>query len=301
MNTYPAFPPELEREIFEITALLHRGTIPILLQVARRVLVWIEPLLYRVVRVRDFRPYSDLAHALLRATTTKTPSFLHDAVRHVFLESNTLWSPEETIIILKFCTGVVNLAITDCTDPAGILAQLAQMQLQRLACCLPSLFAENAIDMRHPLFSSITHLDIFDTIEEGDTICPQIPAIPSLTHLGLHCEIPWATIATLLTECPRLELLVNRWPWYMQQAHAQAQNVPFHDMRFVIQLYNQYINEWEADARGLRPNFWSLADDFVARKRSGLVDGNEGVFVALTRRDSSHILALVSYATPVDV
>ncbi|KAJ7112712.1 hypothetical protein C8R44DRAFT_249952 [Mycena epipterygia] len=269
MNTYPAFPPELEREIFETTAFLYPGTIPTLLRVARRVLVWLESLIYRVVRVNTS---SDMARALLSATTTKTPSFLHDAVRHVSLESTTLWLPEEIIAVLKLCTGIVNLSISvDYMNASDILAQLAQMQLQRLACSLPSLFAENAIDMRHPVFSSITHLDIFGEIDELTDICPQIPAIPTLTHLCVHNLVAWPTIAMFLAEGPRLELLVNRW-WSPENAHEQAQNVPFHDMRFVIQLFKDYWSEWEAEARGPRPNFWSLADDFVARKRSGDID-----------------------------
>ncbi|KAJ7131238.1 hypothetical protein C8R44DRAFT_978192, partial [Mycena epipterygia] len=275
MHSYPAFPPELEREVFKITALLHPGAIPILLRVARRVLVWIEPLLYRVVHINGRLPYSNMAHALLRATTTKAPDFFQ-TVRHLFVEVGTPWSPEETIIILKLCTGIVNLSITICyPDPTGILAQLAQMQLQRLAGSLQPLFnGGKTIDMCHPLFSSITHLDIFDTIGDGDIdICPQIPAIPALTHLCLHDRIPWATIKKLLAECPKLELLVNlRRPRSSALVQIFVQDVPIHDMRFVIQLYQDCWSGWKAHVTGLRPDFWSLADDFVARKRSGDID-----------------------------
>lgn len=37
----PVFPPELEQEIFETTALMHPREIPTLLRVARRVLIWL--------------------------------------------------------------------------------------------------------------------------------------------------------------------------------------------------------------------------------------------------------------------
>ncbi|KAJ7096948.1 hypothetical protein C8R44DRAFT_812439 [Mycena epipterygia] len=269
----PEFPLELEREVFEIMALLYPGTIPTLLHVARRVLVWIEPCLYSVVSLNNSPRSSDMAHALLRATTTKPPSFFHNVVRHLLLEWRTPWSSEETISVLKLCTGIVNLAISPFyTYPTGILAQLAQMQLQRLAVGFRALFGpKKAIDMRHPLFSSITHLDIFDTLDGDTDMCAQVPAIPALTHLCVHGRVPWETITMLLAACPRLELLVNRW-LSTTNAHAQAKNVPFHDMRFVIQLYKNYWSEWEANARGLGPNFWSLADDFVARKRSGDID-----------------------------
>jgi hypothetical protein len=40
MERDPVFPFELEREIFETTALMHPGSIPSLLRVARRILAW---------------------------------------------------------------------------------------------------------------------------------------------------------------------------------------------------------------------------------------------------------------------
>ena len=40
MELDPVFPVELEREIFETVALIHKDTIPTLLRVARRVLIW---------------------------------------------------------------------------------------------------------------------------------------------------------------------------------------------------------------------------------------------------------------------
>ncbi|KAJ7928326.1 hypothetical protein B0H13DRAFT_2311607 [Mycena leptocephala] len=52
MHPNPAFPPDLEREIFGTTALMYPGEMPTLLRVARRVLIWIEPLLYRVTKQR---------------------------------------------------------------------------------------------------------------------------------------------------------------------------------------------------------------------------------------------------------
>jgi hypothetical protein len=40
MPTQPSFPADLERELFETTALMYPNTIPTLLQVARRILIW---------------------------------------------------------------------------------------------------------------------------------------------------------------------------------------------------------------------------------------------------------------------
>ncbi|KAJ6505111.1 hypothetical protein C8R45DRAFT_544408 [Mycena sanguinolenta] len=49
----PTLPPELERRIFEIAALACPVRIPTLMLVARRVKFLVEPLLYRVVFLKD--------------------------------------------------------------------------------------------------------------------------------------------------------------------------------------------------------------------------------------------------------
>ncbi|KAJ6472876.1 hypothetical protein C8R47DRAFT_1145659 [Mycena vitilis] len=51
MHDEPVFPLDLERDIFEFTALKYPSTIPHLLRVCRRVLAWVEPILYRVLRL----------------------------------------------------------------------------------------------------------------------------------------------------------------------------------------------------------------------------------------------------------
>ncbi|KAJ7195761.1 hypothetical protein GGX14DRAFT_545819 [Mycena pura] len=62
----------------EISAIRHPEIAPVLLRVARRVLIWIEPLLYRVMRVGKSRRR---AAAFLEATKTKPPAFFADSVR----------------------------------------------------------------------------------------------------------------------------------------------------------------------------------------------------------------------------
>ncbi|KAF8647849.1 hypothetical protein AX16_006517 [Volvariella volvacea WC 439] len=49
----PWFPPEIEREIFELAAMSNLRYAPTLVRVARRVRVWIEPMLYRVIVKAD--------------------------------------------------------------------------------------------------------------------------------------------------------------------------------------------------------------------------------------------------------
>ncbi|KAJ7895251.1 hypothetical protein B0H14DRAFT_2558827 [Mycena olivaceomarginata] len=251
----PSLPLELEREIFVLAARLHPGSIPTLLRVARRVLAWVR--------------------ALMRATKSKPASFFHDAIRHLVVGPCPTWTQINTMAVLKLCTGVTDFAaLGELADPS-MLPALARMRLQRMAGNLTRLFG-GRVDVQHPIFASIAHLDVFDRIAEGETyISTQIPALPALTHLSFHNDVvPWTKMQRVLQECPRLDVLVNLWHSTKRRyAYEKTANIPIHDVRIVLYLYNDYWGEWEADAMGLWPSFWSVADEFVARKRKGLIKG----------------------------
>ncbi|KAJ7865394.1 hypothetical protein B0H13DRAFT_2562180 [Mycena leptocephala] len=277
VDLIPAFPPEMEREIFETSALMHRRGIPSLLRVARRVLIWsslcfqnslwqlilnfrIEPLLYRVIRVTK-----DNEEAIFNAIRSKPADFLLNTVRHLYLNR----ANDVSRRILEVCTGVVNLAL-DGRDPS-LLPILANMRLRRLSTFIHGLY-DGPVDLKHPLFTSITHLDLFDTQSVGlDEILVQISTLPALTHLALDYEASRDVVETLLVECPNLELLLLLWAWNDKQ-YLSAQIPHVHDVRFVIGQYvDDYWEDWEAGAWG-QPYFWSLGDDFVARKRSKAIE-----------------------------
>jgi hypothetical protein len=215
--------------------------------------------------------------AVLSATKSKSPAFFHNAVRHLLLDGTTdiNWTPEEARDVLKLCTGVVNFAAIGPLSNPTLLPILADMKVQRIAVCLEVLFGvHDSIDLGHRAFASITHLDIFDTIHPGETrICPHIPALPELTHLCLNNEIPWDTVQNLLTDCPRLELFIVLWPNpSASYGHNWAKTTPICDTRFAVSVFRNYWDDWEKGARGL-PNFWTVADSFVAQKRNGTIDG----------------------------
>ncbi|KAF7338668.1 Tyrosinase central domain-containing protein [Mycena venus] len=270
MAGQPSLPFELEREIFETVALLHPSAIPTLLRVARRVLIWVEPFLYRVVCASS--PPGGLSAKIL-----KSPAFFDNAVHHLLLDgARSTWSQEEARHFLSLCKGILNFGAIGHHSNPTLLPILAEIKVQRVALCLQVLFGEyQLIDLGHRAFHSITHLDIFDRIEHGETIiCAQIPTLPCLTHLCLNYDIPWDKIQKLLTDCPRIELLVVLWS-LQSASHGRewANNAPIHDMRFASTTFDDYWDDWEKGARGL-PNFWSVADIFVAQKRARVIDRN---------------------------
>ncbi|KAF8186066.1 hypothetical protein K438DRAFT_1835993 [Mycena galopus ATCC 62051] len=267
----PRFPAELEREIFERMALKHPRGIPTLLRVARRVLIWIEPLLYRTVLLLDGTDYRP-TRRLLKAMQSKPPEFFR-AVRHLALwYSPQVCSLDEMTQLLRLCTEVVDLSWGNLADPT-LLPILADMHLRRLSLSLGDVFGPgDSRDLTHPLFASVTHLDICDPIHKLDAeVFAQIPAMPALTHLALPFDVPMETALALLEQCPRLQLLLLLWPRLCYGLYEQILVPSVYDPRFVIDVLDDYWKDWEAGVKGLADS-WAQGDDFVARKRKGQIE-----------------------------
>jgi hypothetical protein len=215
-----------------------------------------------------------MALAVLTAARTKPPSFL-GAVRHMVLDSNVSWSQDEGEMVLKLCTGLVNFAVLSHLANPSILPILANMRVQRLSASLGDLFGHDfaSANLAHQLFAYVTHLDVFDHVDNKTQFALTVRTLPSLTHLCVNNHVTWQIIQALLDNCERLEILANLWMFgQAERARQRAENAPFEDVRFVVGFYRNYWDEWEAGARGA-PDFWSVADDFVARKRRGEIEG----------------------------
>ncbi|KAJ6480568.1 hypothetical protein C8R47DRAFT_600895 [Mycena vitilis] len=260
------FPAELEREIFETAALMYPWTIPTLLMVARRVLLWVEPLLYRVVRVTDRTV--GMTPALLMAMSSKPPDFFY-AVRHLGLESTTTPWPGGTKGLLKLCKNATNLCLNVAHTEPTLLPILAEMHVERMSVDLQLLFGADAIDLRHPVVRSLTHLDMFG-INGVPALLAEISTLPALTHLCLDADLPRVLPLSVLAACPHLHVLLVQWPSGNYEPYELARFPHVYDMRFVIGTYGHYWVEWEEEARGLT-SFWAQADDFVQRKRNGVI------------------------------
>ncbi|KAJ7200311.1 hypothetical protein GGX14DRAFT_466614 [Mycena pura] len=268
MASEPFLPIELEREIFEISAILHPEIAPVLLRVARRVLIWIEPLLYRVMRVGLSRRR---AAAFLEATKTKPPTFFADSVHALCFDSYCAWSVDEAKNVLKLCKGVTNFGANNRFYTLAMLPVLATMRIQRLVVCLADLFGSfEATDVTHPLFSRITHLTIRDLYVK-EQICANLPTLPALTHLCLYEDaLPTTCIQMLLTYCVRLELLVVLWEQsYIDclGATGMAAKLARRDVRLVVGVPSYCWVDWDAGAAGL-PNMWTRAEIIVAQRRA---------------------------------
>ncbi|KAJ7621696.1 hypothetical protein DFH06DRAFT_1232502, partial [Mycena polygramma] len=267
----PVFPRELEREIFETMALMHPGKIPTLLRVARRVLFWIEPLLFRVISVTPEN--SEIVPALLKAMDCKPPAVFH-GVRRIMLpvESDAIFPHEDAQRLLKLCNRLISFACDfyDTSTGPNLLPMLAALHPQRLLLRPRHLFGKAALDLQHPLFHSVTHLDLIGLTGVGDVL-RQVTTLTTLTHLSVSHASPRRRLLAVLGKCPHLMLLLVKVISTSPRAHDEEQSPHVYDVRFVEGTYPSRWTDWQAGAKGLSDS-WAQVDDFVARKRKGEIE-----------------------------
>ncbi|KAJ6476346.1 hypothetical protein C8R45DRAFT_1009708 [Mycena sanguinolenta] len=265
MNLPPVLPPELEREIFEITALSDFHRIPCLLRLARRVLEWIEPLLYRVVVV-EHSPMADAYRRMLR----QKPDVLAKGVQHLLVTSLSNWPKEDVHSLLRLCAPqLLSLAGSPTIYKPTLLPIFSHMtQLRRWVGSLKNLFAGYpAVDLSLPVFHTITHMDILDNFTiENNVVIAGLAVLPCLTHLCLD-RSTLGHIPRILARCAHLQVLVFR----TFRAKEVADNPPTTDVRFVVIQIGGYWKDWKVGIRG-GIDFWAAADEFVARKRLGDIE-----------------------------
>ncbi|KAJ6518752.1 hypothetical protein C8R45DRAFT_949139 [Mycena sanguinolenta] len=281
MDPEPIFPPELEREIFETAALLDFRTLPSLLRVARRVLEWMEPLLYRVLTL-PHKWDSPRAAACRRALRLK-PTVLVNGVRHLFLAGYTDWPDNDVHTLIRLCAPqLLSFAVVASLEQPSLLPSFAHItQLRRWVGNLEDFFGGprdgtySALDLSLPAFRTITHMDIFDefTDENVAVISAGLAALPCLTHLCLN-DIPLDRVTRISAQCVRLCVLVLMVTF----AEDTADNVPMMDVRIVLTVIGDYWADWEVAARG-GTDFWAAADEFVARKRRGEIAASSYMLV----------------------
>ncbi|KAJ6508799.1 hypothetical protein C8R45DRAFT_454433 [Mycena sanguinolenta] len=276
----PVFPPELEREIFEIAARSSTKLIPRLLRVARRVKIWLEPLLYPIIVFRDSLPghicfsFAGLLHAL----SSQPPGFAAEYIRHLFIPYTVLERETRIGQLLAICSGVQDLVLMNTPMPRVRgpfrLGLLAKMSLTRLCISAKNLFAPDPVDFTHALFAHVTHLDLLD--EVGDPWDPRwagLALIPRLTHLAFDIteSLLWeGVIYGALKHCPKLQALALMWsPWLrdtmrMHEQEEKVGRVADSDPRFVIVLQTSYTHDWESGARG-GIDAWNRAEELVGQ------------------------------------
>ncbi|KAF7292639.1 hypothetical protein MIND_01161800 [Mycena indigotica] len=264
METGSCLPPELEREIFELAARTWPSVCFPLLLVARRVLVWIEPMLYRTL---TFHERSNSAKIEL-----KTPEFLARHVRHIIISG---WANDDPADILRSLPSAEHLALGhDHTKHPQLTAAafLAMNNLRRLVFYSAAVFpflSSLVSAATLPVFSQLTHLDLFDSFNPAFEQLYR--SLPALTHLSPTSGTHWPTLERLLSldsGCKHLQALVV---FDVQMALPGD----LLEMRLVLTHRKPWLHGYpeETWAEGAfdSDTFWDVADEFIAKKRKGLI------------------------------
>ncbi|KAJ7433196.1 hypothetical protein FB451DRAFT_1572644 [Mycena latifolia] len=246
-------PLDLEREIFETAAHRDRAMIPTLLLVCHRVHAW-QPLLYRVFTLTHGA--ENLWSAIESAIESKPANFFHTAVRHVWVSSV---SKRTSLVknLLEHYSGITNLCMDDPLD-SDLLPALSAMRLQRFAFTLP---LPPPLRLDHPLFLSVTHLDIYDETSDDAKNWEDwshLASLPALTHVCLSEEMAKAILAQLVAECRNLLIVL---------VIADNNTLTVTDPRVVVASLD-YAEDWTKGAWG-GDDMWVRAERFVAQKRRG--------------------------------
>ncbi|KAF7367965.1 hypothetical protein MSAN_00861700 [Mycena sanguinolenta] len=269
-----SFPPELEREIFEVTAALFPAFIPTLLRVCQRVHVWIEPLLYRVLMISS----SGINSTQMLNLVDSKASILQNGVRHMYIQTfHTGGSIDTYKNLLAACSRCMNLAI-DGQVEGEFVGVLDKMRPRALAFTVPEgFFAPDSRGFTHPLFLSVTHLDLYHGVglESNWEPWSGLASLPALTHLALSHPIAGGILSRVVAECPRLSIVaVPMFAWEQEIAVDLAGNLGFSDARVaVIVLSEAYEVDWELGARG-GDDFWARAQTFINLKRGGQIEAS---------------------------
>ncbi|KAF8155327.1 hypothetical protein K438DRAFT_1987043 [Mycena galopus ATCC 62051] len=273
----PAFPPELEREVFEICAVSRPVTIPKLMLVARRVKEWVEPLLYRIICLGPRLPPASgfpgfFMEIIMLAMRRKPSSFFETAVRHLMIDYYQ--DRDEVDKILDVCTGVQHLSIDVAEAPDSWLDRIVSFPLERLQIHSHKSLIR-VLAPEHTLCRRLTHLEITGFIPDGaHAVCDALIALPHLSHLAFSNSQFVHSCPQLLESCKHLRALVFRtlFTEEIQTHHAVLErNVRFVQFSWEFLRANEGTVDWHIGAQG-GVDSWTKIEHFIAKRRSREID-----------------------------
>ncbi|KAJ6484151.1 hypothetical protein C8R45DRAFT_1099297 [Mycena sanguinolenta] len=197
-------------------------------------------------------------HAL--RSNTKPASFLRDRVQHLFVRDLDDTQLEE---ILSVCTEIQSLVLFQSAGPR-ILAALGATRVRWLNLDLKGLLQGMDPQSLHPIFTFVTHLDLFDSLHRGPHVAHLIDHLslfPALTHLVFFHGNREAT--QVFSRCRKLEALIGFYTLLPDPRHLGS----IDDLRFVTMNVSDddYVMEWVIGTRG-GWDFWARADAFIQKR-----------------------------------
>ncbi|KAJ7098205.1 hypothetical protein C8R43DRAFT_1141536 [Mycena crocata] len=262
-----ALPPELERAIFEIAALLWPSSVPRLVLVSKRVRKWLEPLLYHTLTVGE---NGITAYPLYQATPLTTVMRHSQAgfrkhVRNLFLDL------PHTDYILSVCTRVENLWLSSPLDDINLCRLVGSLRLSRFYGDVQPLL--RTLPPNHQFFAHLTHLELMGSAGHVSTadleIWSNISHLPRLTHLSFNDETFIDIAPALLQSCHSLALLIQLQEFGPRPDHWYSEDL-IRDLRFVALSCRYFVKDWQVGVR-TGWDYWARAEEFVKERQGGII------------------------------
>ncbi|TFK66911.1 hypothetical protein BDN72DRAFT_880010 [Pluteus cervinus] len=259
MSTDPIFPEDVEREIFETMARLHPDEAPFLVRVAKRVHIWVEAVLFKVV----------MTYQSLRSPPGITvDSFKRNTrhLHHLLIGAVDVPLNREILHSLPLCTEIEDLAVwTD--DLKGVIEHCETLRPRRVSMAIVTLFGHPGFGDAHlGFFSRLTHFEVVDVASNWEDFS-DVSKIPELTHLSLMVTCSDRVIRGVLRECRKLKILALVQQYYVE-GNAPCVHDPVkweeEDDR-VVSFLCDFEADWEAFARG-GDCMWTMAEGIVANR-----------------------------------
>ncbi|KAF7366318.1 Tyrosinase central domain-containing protein [Mycena sanguinolenta] len=142
------------------------------------------------------------------------------------------------------------------------------MPLRYLSTNLAYLFPSDGIDFMHPLFSRITHLQVWDDLDTARwEEWSGLTTIPNLTHLAFLLTKSSSIFKNTLAACPGLKVIIFQYSSLGDNPEFGVESLA-HDTRFVCLHARPFYVDWQIGARG-GEDFWVRAEQFIARRNRG--------------------------------
>ncbi|KAJ7640683.1 hypothetical protein DFH06DRAFT_1334403 [Mycena polygramma] len=221
--------------------------------------------------------------ALLSARKSKSPEFLRNSVRNLFLVQISSGYERWYKGLLSDCSEATNIVFSGLAHD-DLFLTLRNLHLRRLALSVSQLCsAWGSAERNHPLppFSSVTHLDLTQEYESERgrydwRDLSRLASLPSLTHLALPPSMDnRAIFLQLPVQCPRLiVIIISTWSSAGQPnllPFAQSLTIDTDPRVVVMRMGMGFQEDWQLGIRG-GDDYWKRAEMFVARKRAGEIE-----------------------------
>lgn len=271
-----ALPFELEQDIFQNAANADRRSALSLALVARRVQLWVEPIIYnRVALQYGGSESARILEGFMSAIKTKPASFFASYVKTLLLSDIPACIVME---ILAVCTGLADLRVWPHT-PSVVTRFVVASSIRPIHLSFSAEYLAahgSAPDFSLPFYQELTHLELHDTWGQLMSWAPSFAMLPELTHLAFAFGSPFSCgsiasygLSAILANCTKLKVCVLRCVLSEDELRFGQDAAIAHsivDPRVVVVGWRRSQARWAGSLWNEKANLWNQAEAIIAAR-----------------------------------